>query len=84
MRQTLEVLKKIVAQVELDITRNADHDPTSQKLEDSLRTSHQQNQRRVKFQLIDGDAGIESVYRCANDLWQENPDSIVKKDANGA
>ena len=60
VREAFEMLKKIVAEIELNVTRNADHDPTSQKLENSLRTSHQQNQRRIKFQLIDGDAGIEA------------------------
>ena len=83
-RKTLQMLEQIVAQVKLNFARNADHDPTRQKLKDSLERRDGQQQACIEQQLVTGDA-LAQIVRCTADYQgKQDPDAVREENADRA
>ena len=85
IRKPLQMREQIVAQIELDVTGNANHDPASQELKDALGNEDGDNQRSVKEEFVAGDAGVNKVVgRAAENEWIANRDAVSQQDAKPA
>ncbi len=84
MRKTFQVLEKVVAEVELNVARDADHYPARQELEYALRASQRRDQQGIELQLIGVTPELQAIYSAANYLWKQYPDAVVKENANCA
>ena len=82
--QPLQVGEQIVAQVELDLARDADQDPAGQELENGFGAGDRQQQSRVGEQLVAGDAEVQVVDGAADDQRKQNPDAVVAQHAERA
>src|SRR5690348_11200822 len=78
------MLEKIVAQIELDLARDADQDPTHQKLKDAFADSDSNQSQRVGNDLVLSDADIQIVNCSSDDLRKENPDRVVEQQGEAA
>jgi len=76
--------KKVVAQIELDIARDADHNPARQKQEDAADGSDLQHLQCEMHQLRRSDPGVEIVHRVPDYLRQKHPRSVAEKNADNA
>src|SRR5208337_1322948 len=76
--EAFEVREQIVAQVELDIARDADDHIARQKLEDSLGQRDGNDQQGVGEKFLPSDAGVKIVNGAAQDLRKEYPDSVIE------
>src|SRR5579872_2105687 len=79
MGERLEMFEQIVAQIELNIARYADHHPARQELEDSFDENNRQQKSSVGDKLLMGYARIERVNRPPNDLREQDPDTVVQE-----
>ena len=75
-------MEQIVAQVKLNLARDADHDPAGQKLEDTLDGSNRQQHQGIGQQLLMIHPQAQIVDGAAQHQWEKYPDSVVKEDAN--
>ena len=79
IRKRFQMLKEIVAQVEFDLTRNADQNPPHQKLKETFTERDHNQRKRVRDDLVAGDAPIQIVDRTADDLRKEYPDGVIQQ-----
>ena len=80
----LKVSEEVVAKIEFDIAADADDDVAGQELKDAFEEGDADDEQRVDEQLMAGDAGVEVVDGAADDLREENPDSVVEENAEGS
>ena len=73
--------KQIVAQIELDVARNSNHNPARQKLKDTVNRGHRQQEQGVSGQLLPGDAKLQVVHGAANHLGKQDPNAVVEENA---
>src|SRR5215470_18044433 len=77
------MMEKIVAQVELDVTRNADDDPASKKLKDAFGQCYDDHQQGVESELLRGPAALfKIVERELNDLRGLYGDAVQQEHAD--
>ena len=76
------MLKQVVPQIEFDFTRNTDHNPAGQKLENTLHAGHRHQQQRIGKQLMACNAEMQVINGSADYLREENPDSVIAEDAD--
>ena len=84
IREAFESQKKIVAQVELDVARNADDDPAGQELKDSLGGGDTEQDGSVEQKLAAGDASVQIVGSFAQNEREQDPDAIGEEDTKRA
>ena len=84
IRQAFEAREKIVAQVELDVARDADDDPAGQELEDSLGDGDTEQDGSVEQKLVAGDASVQIVGSFAQNEREQDPDAIGEEDTKRA
>ena len=78
IREPLQVREEIVAQVELNIPRDADDHPPRQELKHSLDQRDGDNQQRIGEKLLAGHTGVKIVNGAPQDLRKQDPDSVVQ------
>lgn len=76
--------EQVVAEVEFDVARNADDNPTGQVLKNAFGSGDGHQQKRVDEQLASGDAVLKGVESATNNLREQNPDTIVREDTDGS
>ena len=75
--EALQVLEQVVAQIEFDIAGDADDDPARQKLEDAFDEGDGDYEQGVGQEFLAGYTGVKIVDRAAQDLREEDPDSVI-------
>ena len=74
-----QMAKQIVAQIELDIARDADHDPAGKELENAFADRYGHQHEGVGGKLIAGDSRVQIVDGPADHQGKENPDAVVEQ-----
>ncbi len=70
--------EEIVAQVELDVARDADHDPAGQELEDAFdQRQSATSSSRIVSSLCEVTPCVQVVDGAPDDQREENPDAVV-------
>ena len=82
--QVFQAGEKIVAEIELDVARNANHHPAREELEDSFSDGDGEKHSRVDEQLVLGNAGVQIVGSFADHQREQDPDAIGEQDADAA
>src|SRR5207248_3727984 len=73
------MLEEIVAQIEFNFTRDPDHDPARQELEDALGQRDRNERQRINKQLVPRDAAVQSIDCALYDLRKQYPDAVMKQ-----
>src|SRR6185312_12142549 len=76
--------KHVIAQVVLDLARNADHDPASQELKNAFRSCDGEQQERVNKEFVAGSGPVQIINGPLQYLRKINPDTVVAKDGQCA
>src|SRR5262249_27269906 len=76
--------EQIVAQVKLNLARDADHQPSRQELEDALGAGNAQQHKGVDQELMASGAAIQVVHRALDHLRKQHPDSVVEEHSQRA
>src|SRR5262249_11283712 len=79
VRKRLQVREEIVAQVEFNLARDADHQPSRQKLEDALDTGNGQQQQGINQDFVLRHSRFEVVDGTSDDLGKQHPYSVVEE-----
>ena len=84
VRKDFQTREQIVAQVELYVARDADHDPAGEELEDSLGDGDGKQHCRVEKQFVPSYSFMQIVGSLAEHQRKEDPDAVREKDAECA
>src|SRR5260370_3577928 len=80
--EAFQVAEEIVAEIELNFARDADHNPSCEKLKNSLRHSYRQKQESIDSEFVRGDrAALQVVDRAPNHQWEKNPNAVMQENA---
>ncbi len=92
IRKLFEVAEEVVAQVEFDVARDANHHPARQELENALGENHDDEQQRPYQELMAQGVGAKVVVVPApqivggtlDDLRVKDPDAVIEQHRNRA
>ena len=70
--------KKVVAQIELNVARDADHDPACQEQEDAADGGDLQHLQCKVQQLRGRDSGVEIIHGVADDLGSRTQAPLLR------
>ena len=79
--ERFEMAEEIVAQVELDLARDADHDPAGEELEDSFAEGDGDEQPAPGEQFAVSDSVVEVVHNALDDARGLDHDSVGDEDS---
>ena len=82
--KAFETREQIVAQIELDVARDADDDPASEELEDSFGDRDGEQHSGIEQKFVAGYAGVEVVGSAAEDEREEDPDAVGQENTQRA
>ena len=76
--------EQVVAQVEFDVARDADHHPAGQELEDTLGDEDSNDQQGVLGEYVAGDGLAEVVNRMLDDARKLHRNAVRQQHAEAA
>ena len=77
--ETLKVGEEVVAEVEFDVSADADDYVAGEELEDAFEEGDADDEQAIGEELLAGDAGVESVDGATDDLREKDPDAVVEE-----
>ncbi len=85
VRERFQVAEEIIAQIVLNLARDADHQPAGQELKDALAQRQRHQQQGINQDLVLGHAVlVQIVDGAANHLGREHPQTVVEENGNRA
>ncbi len=70
--------EQVVAQVKLNVSRNANENPAGQELKDALGERYAKDHQRVGRQFLSRHVAVQTIHCLANDLREQNPDAVIE------
>ena len=80
--ETFEAGEQVIAQVEFDVARDADHDPTGKELEDSFPNRDREQQPGEEKKFVASNAFQQGVGSDPQHLGTQNLNAVGQEDAD--